>query len=146
MLDRKSYRAHRLIWKWMTGDDPEREIDHINQDPYDNRWENLRLATPAQNVATAGVGASTRKGCPQKHLRGDFRSGISVWMEEDLLGQLQTEDEAHQAYCEAAEVLHANFLALPQSQRSRSKIRIRSRADCPHCAKFLRISSGKRHS
>lgn len=43
------HKAHRLIWKIETGEDPELNIDHINNDPSDNRIENLRLATPQEN-------------------------------------------------------------------------------------------------
>jgi hypothetical protein len=44
MIYSKSYAAHRIIWKLMTGEDPEFEIDHINQIRSDNSWNNLRLA------------------------------------------------------------------------------------------------------
>lgn len=36
------YLVHRLIWKLMTGQDPNSEIDHINGVRNDNRWINLR--------------------------------------------------------------------------------------------------------
>ena len=43
------FLAHRLIWLWMTGKFPEKEIDHINGNREDNRWENLRESTQQQN-------------------------------------------------------------------------------------------------
>lgn len=47
---RKTWRAHRFIWIYFNGEIPEGlEIDHINNDKTDNRLENLRLFTPAQN-------------------------------------------------------------------------------------------------
>ncbi len=44
------YRAHRLAWFYITGSIPENQIDHINQNRSDNRFINLRAATPAINA------------------------------------------------------------------------------------------------
>lgn len=41
-------RAHRVIWKLVTGEDPD-IIDHINGDASDNRWVNLRSVSRALN-------------------------------------------------------------------------------------------------
>lgn len=38
----KSYAAHRLIWLYVTGEEPPKELDHRNRDATDNRWDNLR--------------------------------------------------------------------------------------------------------
>jgi hypothetical protein len=43
------YMTHRIIWKWMTGDDPA-EIDHINGNGLDNRWANLRSVDRLANA------------------------------------------------------------------------------------------------
>ncbi len=58
----KYYRA-RLIYTWMTGDDPgELQVDHINRDSTDDRWDNLRLVS-------ASVNALNRRQLDNRHYR-----------------------------------------------------------------------------
>jgi hypothetical protein len=45
----KNYRAHRIIWLYMTGEFPEDQIDHINHDKTDNKWYNLREVSNQEN-------------------------------------------------------------------------------------------------
>ena len=45
----KQYLGHRLAWMYCYGHWPKNQIDHINGIRGDNRIENLREATDAQN-------------------------------------------------------------------------------------------------
>tara|TARA_R110002020_G_scaffold474464_2_gene705997 strand:- start:197 stop:709 length:513 start_codon:yes stop_codon:yes gene_type:complete len=48
-IDGKAYLAHRLAFLYMTGVFPESHTDHINGVRDDNRFENLRSVTQAEN-------------------------------------------------------------------------------------------------
>ena len=47
-LNGARYKVHRLIYKMMMDEEPQ-EVDHINNDPSDNRWCNLRSVTRQEN-------------------------------------------------------------------------------------------------
>lgn len=52
LIDGYYHPAHKVAWLIMTGEwiaYPEYEIDHINGDPNDNRWVNLRKVTKSEN-------------------------------------------------------------------------------------------------
>lgn len=42
-IDNKRYLLHRLAWLWMTGLHTQSSIEHVNGEPDDNRWSNLRI-------------------------------------------------------------------------------------------------------
>jgi len=49
-LGNKIYLAQRLIWKWMTGEEPPEQVDHEDNDRLNNRWKNLRAADNGKNM------------------------------------------------------------------------------------------------
>lgn len=57
--------AHRLAWTYIHGDYPDGEqpyIDHINGDKADNRIENLRVSSGAENGRNQGMKSNNTSG------------------------------------------------------------------------------------
>jgi hypothetical protein len=105
MIDARLYLAHRLAWFYVHKEWPEREIDHINCDPSDNRLVNLRPATSSQNKANRRPNRSSSspfKGATwcKRHRR--WLAQIRINGTRKSLGYHASAQEAHAAYCEAA--------------------------------------------
>lgn len=94
-FDGQTYGAHRLIFKMMTGRDPE-IVDHANGCRSDNRWKNLSDATPLRNARNLGRDPRNTTGCTGVR-RGDgsrFRAYINVNGVRHNLGSHPTFQEA----------------------------------------------------
>jgi hypothetical protein len=105
----KKYFAHRLAWFYMTGEWPQREIDHINGIRNDNRWSNLRLVSRAENTqnrsrATAG----SETGILGVHKTDNkITACICVAGKQIHLGTFPDFESAEKAYLSAKAILHA---------------------------------------
>ena len=56
------YQNHRLVWALVHGAWPADQIDHINGDPEDNRIENLRVVSNAENQRNRGQSRNNTSG------------------------------------------------------------------------------------
>jgi hypothetical protein len=56
------YYAHRLVWKWWYGSDPE-QVDHENHDTLDNRIANLRDVDGVANSQNTKLLKTNTSGC-----------------------------------------------------------------------------------
>ena len=101
------YQVHRIIWKWMTGEDPPDTIDHIKNGGLDNRWDNLRLATLHQqqrNRRWMTPNVAGRQGVyPSSKNRWIAR--IRIGHERRYLGSFLSVEDAAAAYEAAAEAI-----------------------------------------
>lgn len=59
----KVLKAHRLAWFLKTGDWPDGQIDHINHNRTDNRFENLRVVDNSGNHKNRPIQKNNTSGC-----------------------------------------------------------------------------------
>lgn len=106
------FLAHRLAWFLIHNKWPEKEIDHANMDKLDNRISNLREATGSQNRANRKVNPLSKtglKGVTFKKSHKAWCARITIDGKRKLCGYFKTPEEAHAAYCQAAEQHFGEF-------------------------------------
>ena len=110
-LKRKKFRLARVVWMMHYGDIPHGlHIDHINNNRTDNRIENLRAATPAENSCNRKIQAnntSGAKGCTLA--KGKYQVQIKKGVGNRYLGRYSTIEEAAEVYRKASGNLHGEF-------------------------------------
>ena len=101
---------HRVILGLKPGD--KRQVDHINRDGLDNRRENLRICTSAQNQANRGPNRNNScgfKGVAWNKTKDAWQATIQVSGKSIYLGRFPTKEEAHEAYRQAATKYFGEF-------------------------------------
>ena len=106
----KPYLTHRLAWFYMTGQWPPEQIDHVDGNGLNNRFENLRLATHGQNKANSGAYRTNKLGIRGVHRQGNrYIARIQISRRKIHLGSFDTPQEASAAYAKAAEKHFGEF-------------------------------------
>lgn len=119
------YARSRVAWVLMTGQDPgcDREIDHVNGDPSDDRWANLRSLTRSENLmARRAYGKSGLKNITlyrRKNGTVAYRARVCYGGESHYLGTFEHEEEATLA---VAEHYREQGLLMYQSPRVRQRL------------------------
>jgi hypothetical protein len=121
-LDKDGYRkgrineayckAHRVIWAMQTGAWPSGKIDHVNNNPRDNRMENLREASDAENARNrkSHTGSSSKYlGVSKIKNKGTWRAAIYIDGRLNFLGVFSCEIAAAKAYDEQAKKHFGKF-------------------------------------
>ena len=107
-----NYQAHRIAWFLKTGEQPPNEIDHIDEVKHNNKWVNLRKTNPSQNQCNVGKytnNTSGFKGVTKQTNTDKWKAQIGINNKVMHLGLFSTPEEAHLAYCEAADKYHKEF-------------------------------------
>lgn len=105
---KKSTYMHRLLLSAPA----DMLVDHISGDGLDNRRQNIRLATRAQNGMNRGRPANNTSGFKGVHFEvrtGRWRADIASEGGSKCLGRFPDPEEAYAAYCDAAKELHGEF-------------------------------------
>lgn len=106
---------HGLLSRFILKPTSNIEVDHINGDTLDNRRENLRFASRAQNVYNTKAqynSSSLHKGVSYSKIRKKWVAQITLNGNHYFLGRYNTELEASKAYNEKAKELHGEFAKL----------------------------------
>lgn len=109
-LEYYPFMAHRLVWLYVYGRWPAGTIDHINGDRADNRLENLRDVSHAENMQNLRGPVSRNKsgflGVSQLRRNGKWAAFIKLNGKSRNLGSYDTPEDASRAYLIAKRRLH----------------------------------------
>jgi hypothetical protein len=105
----KSYYLSRIAWILMTKKDPgDLIVEHINRNPQDNRWNNLRLATATENnYNKVSVGYTKRKD------NNNYRVRITVGGTRITIGEFENEEDAKASLALARQCFYGDFAYVP---------------------------------
>ena len=111
-INKIGYRASRLAWFYVTGEQPLYDIDHIDGDPRNNAFANLRDVTTAGNIQNQKRAHARNKtggflGVSKLKSSDKWRARLCTNGMHTVIGWFDTPEEAHQAYLSAKREHHS---------------------------------------
>lgn len=111
-INKRRYRASRLAWFYTTGKWPLGDIDHIDGNPRNNAFGNLRDVSTAGNIQNQRRAHTRNKtggflGVSKMKSSKRWRARICTNGVQTVIGWFDTPEEAHQAYVEAKRLHHS---------------------------------------
>lgn len=105
----RQYRAHRLAWLYCYGSFPDGFLDHKNGNRLDNRIDNLRIVTNAENMQNmrSHRADSTTKVLGVERKGRKFSACIAANGKRFYLGTFPTVEEASAAYLAKKRDIHS---------------------------------------
>lgn len=105
-INKQIITATHAIWMLVTGEDPSQTIDHIDGNPDNNRWCNLRLATPSQQQGNKRMACNNTTGARGVLMhRGKFVARLR----KKHIGTFDNFEDAKLAYVAAAREYYGEF-------------------------------------
>ena len=111
-IDGRIFAAHRVAFLYMKRSWPPKWVDHKNRDRRDNKWTNIRVATPAENKRNCVRHRNNACGYKGVHYRAErdrWRAFIRVDGRLRHHGHFKSPEAANEAYCNAARLYFKEF-------------------------------------
>jgi hypothetical protein len=111
-IDGVQYSSHRLAWLYVNGLFPDKDIDHIDCDPLNNRIENLRLCNDSENQANRGARKNNKvglKGVNWCNTRKKYVAQIQKNGKGKTIGRYDCKAAAHFAYLVESDKIHGEY-------------------------------------
>jgi hypothetical protein len=108
-IDQVQHSAHRLAWLYVTGVNPDHDIEHRDLDKSNNRFANLRPCNDSTNQANTRRPLRNTSG----HKGVTWHKGVGKWQASiargKYLGIFDCPVAAHLAYVVAADRLYGEY-------------------------------------
>jgi len=111
-IDKRRYYVNRLAWFYVTGGWPTGDVDHIDGNPRNNAFNNLRDVSTAGNIQNQKRAHTRNKtggflGVSKLKSSKRWRARICTNGVNTLIGWFDTPEEAHQRYLELKRLHHS---------------------------------------